>query len=109
MTARQGRRWSKDEIILLEKMLRHRTPMREMTRVLRRNSNSIIHASRNILIQQCLRHPSKKVAKYHQINLNNLRANLVPEKYYIIPKKARFPYLHVLFAGAAALAALYFV
>lgn len=83
------RRWTKDEIALLERMLRRRMPMREMSRLLRRSRNAIIYASRNILIQQCLRHPSKKIAKYHEINLDNLRAKLVPEKYYIRPKKSR--------------------
>ncbi len=74
--------WSDDDIALLKSMTQNGVSMKRMEQVLGRSKRAIQHAFQNMLFQQCMYHPSPKVAEAYDMDMNDLVEGFVPPKYY---------------------------
>lgn len=107
MPANSYTEWTEDDIHTLDVMYRNDIPLDQIARALQRTPRAIEHALKNLLVQEVLHTTTQQVATKYNMHVEDLCAELAPEKYHLT-KHSDHLCASVLYfiAGAVGLAVL---
>ncbi len=77
-----SRAWTEHDIDTLHVLVKDKTPLRQMARILQRSPRAVECAIQKLMYQQILHHDAQDIMEYYDMSFEELEENIVPYKFY---------------------------